>query len=60
MNDLQKMGGVAALIMAATFVVGFVFFLTFCSPLVTLTRMSILYRRRLSSRTTRPSCPYRT
>lgn len=29
---MQKMGGVAALIMAATFVVGFVFFLTLLLP----------------------------
>lgn len=32
MNDLQKMGGVAALIMAATFVVGFVVFLGILTP----------------------------
>jgi hypothetical protein len=32
MNDLQKMGGVAALIDAATFVVGFGLFFTLLAP----------------------------
>jgi hypothetical protein len=32
MNDLQKTGGIAALIMAATFVVGFAVFLTVLTP----------------------------
>jgi hypothetical protein len=56
MNSLQKMGGVAALVEAATFVVGFALLFTLLVPLVTLPRTSILYRTRLSSRTTRPSC----
>ena len=35
MNDLQKMGGVAALIEAATFVVGFALFFTLLAPYAT-------------------------
>ncbi len=54
MNGLQKMGGVAALIMAATFVWASRCFSPCWSPLDTLPQTSILFRMRLSSRTTKP------